>query len=116
MVIERDIGPDDLSDYQPHQVRKKHAVAPRLAGIADKDRIVPRFTGLRLDELAERTPPDERERQRAGTRDRIRQGKATERDPWLGPTSAPDRQPRYFRPKPKSCCATLRIWISSAPP
>ncbi|MFW2335632.1 Coenzyme F420 hydrogenase/dehydrogenase, beta subunit C-terminal domain [Ilumatobacter sp.] len=87
LTIECDIGPDDMSVYQPHQVRKKHAVAPRLAGIADMGRITPRFTGLRLDELAATSPPDVNERQRAGTRDRIRIGKATEPTPRARPNS-----------------------------
>ena len=85
LTIERDIGPVDLSSYQPHQVRKKQAVAPRLAGIADMGRIVPRFSGLRLDELAAAMPADATARQRAGTRERIRAGKATEPRPEAEP-------------------------------
>mgnify|MGYP001816406881 FL=1 len=81
LTIERDIGPDDMSTYQPHQVRKKEAVAARLDGIADMGRIVPRFSGLRLGELAARRSPEEYARQRAGTRDRIGAGKATEPTP-----------------------------------
>ncbi len=86
LTIECDIGPDDLSVYQPHQVRKKYAVAPRLAGIADMERITPRFTGLRLDELAAAMSSEDYERQRAGTRDRIRIGKATEPTPRPRPS------------------------------
>jgi coenzyme F420 hydrogenase subunit beta len=81
LVIERDIGPADMSEYQPHQVRKKVAVAPRLHGIADEGRIVPRFEGLRLEELAADQPVEINANQRAGTRERIRAGKATEAMP-----------------------------------
>lgn len=81
ITIERDILVDDLSTYQPHQVKKKYAVAPRLAGIADTGRIVPGFTGLRLDALAAAMPAHVNDRQRAGARERIALGKASEPTP-----------------------------------
>jgi len=90
LTIDDDIGPEELSSYQPHQVRRKSAVAPRLAGITGTGRIVPEFTGLRLDELAAESTPHERERQRAGTRERIRLGKATEPTPRARPGRGPE--------------------------
>ena len=78
ITIERGITPDDMSAYQPHQMRKKYAIAPRLKGIADHGRIVPDFRGLRLDELAADMPVHVNERQREGARRRIALGKATE--------------------------------------
>ena len=89
IVVERDITPDDLSEYQPHQVSKKHAVAPRLDGIADEGRIVPRYEGLRLVELASERPVELNERQRTGARERIRIGKATR------PTPLPARRDHH---------------------
>ncbi len=83
LVIEREIGPAEMSVYQPHQVRKKIAVAPRLLGIADEGRIVPRYDRLRLDELVAEQPVEINEAQRHGTRERIRMGKATEPAPRL---------------------------------
>ncbi len=78
----------DLDCFQPHQVRKKQAVADRYAGLADEGRIVPRTARLRVDELAAGQPADVRERQRSGTRERVRIGKATlptpVAEPWEG--------------------------------
>lgn len=81
LVLERDIGPAEMSEYQPHQVRKKISLAPRLQGIADESRLVPRFEGLRLDELAAEQSVEVNANQRDGTRERIRAGKATEATP-----------------------------------
>lgn len=81
LVLEREIGPAEMSEYQPHQVRKKLAVSPRLQGIADESRVVPRYSGLRLDELAAGQSVEVNTAQRDGTRERIRKGKATEATP-----------------------------------
>jgi coenzyme F420 hydrogenase subunit beta len=81
LVVERDATPEEMSDYQPHQVRKKHAVASRYLGMADDGRIVPVTARLRLDELAAAMPAEEQARQREGTRVRIGRGKATEPRP-----------------------------------
>ena len=83
ITIEGDVTPDAMSGYQPHQVSKKRAVAPRLAGIAEEHRIRPRFTGLRLDELTAEMPVVVNDAQRAGTRQRIAIGKATEPRPSM---------------------------------
>ena len=77
LTIDTDITPDDMSIYQPHQMHKKYAAAPRHAGIGDMDRIVPVANRLRLDELAAELPVSVNERQRAGARQRIEMGKAT---------------------------------------
>ena len=84
LTIEYDIAPDDLSIYQPHQMRKKYAVAARHRGLEDEGRIVPVTNRLRVDALAADMPIEFIERQRAGTRERIRIGKATEPPPELG--------------------------------
>jgi coenzyme F420 hydrogenase subunit beta len=81
LVIERDIGPDDLTSYQPHQVRKKQAVWSRYQGLADENRIVPHTDNLRLEQLSVALPAEIQQSQREGTRTRITQGKATEPRP-----------------------------------
>jgi coenzyme F420 hydrogenase subunit beta len=81
LVVERDATPEEMSDYQPHQVRKKQAVASRYLGMADEGRIVPVTARLRLDELAAAMPAEEQASQREGTRIRIGRGKATEPRP-----------------------------------
>lgn len=79
--IEYDITPDDMSIYQPHQMRKKYAVWARHQGMGDEGRIVPDTNGLRIRELADELPRETNEFQRQGTRKRIRNGKATEPEP-----------------------------------
>ena len=81
LTIERDIGSDELSAYQPHQVQKKERVKSRFEGLAAEGRIVPLTTRLRLDELGARLPGEERARQRAGTRDRVTRGTVDEPRP-----------------------------------
>lgn len=83
LVIERDIVPDEMSHYQMHQLEKKYAVADRHGGLADEGRIVPVVNGLRIHEVAAELPTAVRQRQREGTRQRIRGGKATEPRPSL---------------------------------
>ena len=85
LVIEREIGPKDMSDYQPHQVRKKQAVFDRYLGLRDEGRYAPVTYGLRLAELAEQVAPEVRVQQRLGTRERVRRGKASEPTPALRP-------------------------------
>ena len=83
LVLGRDETPETLGGYQPHQVRKKHAVWPRLEGLADEGRIMPRYEGLRLQDLAAELPDEVFAAQRAGTRQRVRDGKVCEPTPRL---------------------------------
>ena len=78
IMLSEEIGFRDMDDFQPHQVRKKLAVHDRLAGIGDAGKPVPRFDGLRLEELAETADPETRSRNRAGTLERIAKGLAAE--------------------------------------
>lgn len=75
--IETDITPDDMSIYQPHQMRKKYAAGPRHAGLAEAGRITPATERLRLDDLAAELPVEVSARQRLGVHERIAAGKAT---------------------------------------
>ena len=81
VVVERDITPDDMSIYQPHQMRKKYAAHDRHLGLGDEGRIVPRTERLRLAELAAEMPESHREAQRGGARTRVGDGRATEPTP-----------------------------------
>lgn len=81
LTIECEIGPDELSEYQPHQVRRKQAVGIRHEAMRDAGRIAPRTERLRVDELAADVPVAVREAQRAGTLERIAAGKASEPTP-----------------------------------
>lgn len=79
--IEHDITPDDLSLYQPHQVRKKYAVGTRHQALAAAERIVPITNGLRLDQLTSELPAEVRTAQHDGTLQRIAVGKANQPKP-----------------------------------
>ncbi|MEM9521453.1 MAG: Coenzyme F420 hydrogenase/dehydrogenase, beta subunit C-terminal domain [Actinomycetota bacterium] len=77
LVIERDIGVDDMSEYQPHQVRKKYEVGMRLDAIGETGRLRPQTARLRIEELAAEHPVEVRRTEMDGTIARIRAGKAT---------------------------------------
>ena len=81
LALGYDLTPDDMSYFQPHQMRKKYAAWPRHQGLGDQGRIVPQTARLRLAELAAELPSDFSARQRAGTRQRVRDGKASEPTP-----------------------------------
>jgi len=81
LVIERDIGVDDMSAYQPHQVTKKQQAGLRHEAIARSGRIRPRTDRLRIDELAADNPVEIRTAQIDGTMRRIEAGKATQPPP-----------------------------------
>lgn len=88
LTIEYDITPDEMSHYQVHQMHKKYSVAPRLQGLDDEGRIVPKTSGLRIEELAAEGSAETNEYQRAGTRRRVRKGKASEPTPRMPAPSA----------------------------
>lgn len=69
--IEYDISPDEMSIYQPHQMRKKYAVWPRHQGLGDEGLIVPETSRLRIKELAEELPESHHLHQRLGARQRV---------------------------------------------
>ena len=81
ITIEYDITPDDMSFYQPHQMRKKYAVYDRFQGLGDEGRIVPQTERLRIKELASELSDSSRKFQHEGVRRRVRAGKATEPRP-----------------------------------
>ena len=81
LVIERDIAPDDMSDYQPHQVAKKYAVWARHLGLRSAGQLAPATRGLRIRELAGEMDRAFNLRQARGTRQRVHDGKTREPPP-----------------------------------
>jgi coenzyme F420 hydrogenase subunit beta len=84
LVIERDITPDHMSTYQPHQMKKKYAVWARYQGLQDAGRLAPQTQRLRIEELAAEMPDAVNARQRQGTIDRVNAGKADQPTPMPG--------------------------------
>ena len=83
LVLGTDLVPDELSAYQPHQVRKKYAVYDRFLGLNDVGRIVPKTHRLRIKALASDMVASSRSYQREGTQKRVVEGKASEDTPSL---------------------------------
>ena len=81
LTLEADIMPDHMSIYQTHQMHKKYAVGARYQGLHDAGQLHVHTERLRIEELMEEVPQHERERQRVGTRERVRIGKATQPTP-----------------------------------
>lgn len=75
------LSPDDMTDFQPHQMKKKYAVWARFEGLAAEGRTVPVTNRLRLKQLAEEMGPTFNTSQTEGTRQRIRAGKTSEPTP-----------------------------------
>ncbi len=67
-----------LADVQPHQLRKKLALAARFEARAQLGVPVIDADGLRLDEIAASVPDEERRRQIEGTRRRVADGRYSE--------------------------------------
>jgi coenzyme F420 hydrogenase subunit beta len=79
-----------LDAWQPHQVRKKHALRPRFRALEDEGRLVPETARLRIDELGAGNDFAVEARERAGTRERIRAGKASEPRPRAAASESGD--------------------------
>lgn len=76
VVLGDAINPRSFDDYQPHQIRKKLALAARLQGLADAGVSPITTVGLRVNELGDRLSASETARQRQGARTRIEQTRA----------------------------------------
>ena len=71
IVFGEPINPRELDNMQPHQIRKKQALAARYRGMADAG-VSPIAThGLRIEELGQRLSPAEAAAERAGTVSRM---------------------------------------------
>lgn len=78
LVLGDPVTPRHLDDCQPHQVRKKHALAARFAGRAEARMPAINAPGLRLDELGQCLDEAARRRETEGTLRRARAGRFTE--------------------------------------
>lgn len=76
--IAREIGLDEMSLHQPHQVTKKEEVWGRLAGLRAAKHLVPDVEGLRLREIASGQPRSKNMAAAKGARRRLRMGRFTE--------------------------------------
>jgi coenzyme F420 hydrogenase subunit beta len=70
LVLGEPLTPDQLDDFQPHQVRRKVALAARYEGVADAGVTPIETVGLRIEELGRRFGGD-RTAERAGTHRRM---------------------------------------------
>lgn len=78
LVLGDPISPREADAFQPHQVRKKVALAARFAGLAAAGFPVIDTPGLRLDELGERIDSEARAAQIAGIKQRVGEGRIAE--------------------------------------
>ena len=81
LVIEREASLGEISDWQPHQVRKKRAVWARYEGLKQAGKLVPETARLRLAELYDSNSPEENAQQTEGTLRRATEGKTSEPTP-----------------------------------
>ena len=70
LLVTDAMTPAELDDCQPHQVRKKEALAARYQGLADAGGAPIETRGLRIEELGRRLDPEQFEQQRAGAKRR----------------------------------------------
>ena len=66
LVLGGPITPREFDDLQPHQVRKKEALAARYRGQADSGVAPIETRGLRIEELGRRLDPERFDHERAG--------------------------------------------------
>ena len=74
LVLVEELEFRDLDVVQPHQVRKKQALAARLAAMRDAGAVTPSFTRLRLDAAAATSDAEARQASYAGMRERLKSG------------------------------------------
>ena len=70
LVLDRPITPREFDGLQPHQVRKKEALAARYQGLADCGIAPIETRGLRIEELGRRLDDERYDHERAGSRRR----------------------------------------------
>ena len=81
LTIQHDITPRFYDSCQMHHVTKKEVMRARWDGMLAEGRLAPRSCGLRLDDFARQLSNEEYERQKQGTRERIRNSRNTEPRP-----------------------------------
>ncbi len=78
LVLGEAVTPDELNVFQPHQVRKKDALAARLTGLRDAGLPTLSTHDLRVDELGAQADPESFERERSGAMTRAEAGRFAE--------------------------------------
>jgi len=78
LVLGDSITPQQLNDFQPHQVRKKEALTARYEGLRQAGLPTMDTPGLRLEELGQRLDEQTRNNQTDGTARRVKEGRVTE--------------------------------------
>lgn len=78
LVLGEVLTPDQLDDFQPHQVRKKTKLLARYDGLLATGSIAIQTSGLRLKALATRLSPEARDIEQKHTVDRANQGRFLE--------------------------------------
>lgn len=81
LTLDGAVDPRFMDSVQPHQRAKKLAVGARHEGLRAEGKTTPRTARLRLDALMAELTPEQAQAQRDGTRQRVRDGKATEATP-----------------------------------
>ncbi len=71
LALDDPITPRQFDNLQPHQVRRKEALATRYQGLSDAGISPIETHGLRIAELGSRMDPERFEQQRAGAQQRI---------------------------------------------
>ncbi|MEM7431542.1 MAG: Coenzyme F420 hydrogenase/dehydrogenase, beta subunit C-terminal domain [Pseudomonadota bacterium] len=82
IILGEPISPRQFDDFQPHQRRKKLALAARFDGLTDAGLPTIDARDLRLTELGYRCDSDEYQRERQGTAQRARDGRIAEPAPF----------------------------------
>ena len=85
LVLGEAITPQQLNDFQPHQVRKKEALLARFEGLSQAGLPAMNTPGLRLEELNQRLDPQTRQSQIDGTFSRVQEGRVTEQPDLIEP-------------------------------
>ncbi|WP_084508325.1 Coenzyme F420 hydrogenase/dehydrogenase, beta subunit C-terminal domain [Mesorhizobium sp. WSM3224] len=75
LVLGDSITPRRFDSFQPHQVRKKHALLARLQGLAQAKMPIIETVGLRLDKLAEPLDVHRRQEETSATMQRALSGR-----------------------------------------
>lgn len=78
LVLGDAITPREFDDFQPHQVRKKEALAARFEGLTDSGLPVIGTLGLRVEELGNRIDQETRVKEVEGLKKRVSEGRITE--------------------------------------
>ena len=81
LTVDHEITPRFYDTCQHHHVVKKQVMRSRWDGMLAEGRLSPRSQGLRLDDHARANPAEVNAAQMAGTRQRLKNGRNTERKP-----------------------------------